>query len=171
MVGEDYRRRLAGGTNERRLERSLGVPVEDNAQRRYPGTGRSARGQLRVIGQHRAESSGDRIHVCAEPVYFPAGELVADPAPVSGGIVHRVIARQRELERNPWSRGAGGRKKKWSVELQCGWLLDCELDLDSEIGEVPRATTGQGRRVSGGDHDPFDPGLENRLRARRRLPE
>src|SRR6202008_4151992 len=101
-----------------------------------------ARCQVRGVRAHGAEPHGDGVKVCAETLAFRTGLLVADPAALTGRIVHFAVAGEGELERHPRSIRVCRGKKEWGVELQRRGFLDAEVDVNTVVREVPGAATG-----------------------------
>ena len=80
-----------------------------------------------------------------------------------------AVERHRQLQGDERQAGAGVLAEGLVEQARGGRLLaGGELDLDPAVAEDPRAATGGLLGgVVGGDHDPGDPGLEDRLDAGR----
>ena len=124
--------------------------------------------EQRVVGEDRADADRDRVRFGPPAVDQLAAPLARYPGRVAGGwrgpstdIASFSVTSGRPVRaclRKGWFRQAGRGR------LGAGG----ELDLDPAVAEDSRAPSGRLlSRVVGADHDPRDPGLEDRLRARR----
>src|ERR1700738_3977493 len=136
MVRKDHRWRLPRRSHDRGIEGGLCISVEDHAHRLDPRTYGASGRQLGIVSPDRSQADRDRIHIRAQPLYFLARELVADPSTLARGVIHLSVARESQLERHPGPSGIRRRKEKRSIELEGGGFLNPEVDLHAVVGEM-----------------------------------
>ena len=128
-----------------------------------------AGGEQRVVGEDGADPDRDRVRFGPPAMDQLAAALAGDPGRVAGRGRGGAVERHRQLQRHQRQPGAGVLAERLVEEPGGGRLRPGrELDLDAAVAEDPGAAPGGLLgRVVGADHDPRDPGLEDRVGAGR----
>ena len=160
----------AGRSSSSSSEPSGSGPLTEREAPRLPLGADVARGQLRVVGAHRAHADRDRVHPRAQLVHAAAALLAGHPARARDG--DASVERDRRLvddERPPLGDpDAEGLVLDARPPLE---LAARELDLDPGGAEPLEAARRSSRvRVADRRDDRANSGLDERVRARRRSP-
>ena len=107
QVGARGRRDQLRAVSDRRS-----LAVEHDADRRALVEARQAAGQLRIVGQHRADADQDRVVRGAQQLAVGARGLAGDPAALAARGRDAPVQRGRELQRRPAAGPARTRMKK-----------------------------------------------------------
>src|ERR1044072_1258162 len=166
--GDDQHRRLVEGLRQLRVEGQARPAIEDDAGG-VAGQVDVARGEQGVVGENGADADRDRIGFGAPTVDQRAAALTGDPGRVAWGGRGLTIEGHRQLQRHQRRAGAGVLAEGLVEQPRRGRLLaGGELDLHPPVAQDSGAASRRLlARVLGRDHDPPDPGLEDRLSAGR----
>ena len=170
--GDHHRERpLARLLDQRRLEREPGHGVEHDAPG-LPGHTGQSRGELRIVGQSRADAHRDRVALCAPAMGQRPALLPGYPLGIPGAGGHLPVQRHGRLEHHPRPACAGVLTKR--LVLEPGSLSQLAVDrdhLDALVAQDPQAASGRVEaRVLRGHHHPADAGTEDGVGARRCAP-
>ena len=148
-----------------------------------PGESKTTRIGWRAASGSRAVSSGSSARTVPMPTAIASDSArqrwtssrlcspeIQGESP--GAVVGAAVERHRQLQGHQRQPGAGVLAEGLVEQPRRGRLLaGGELDLDPAVAEDPGAAAGGLlARIVGGDHDPRDPGLEDRLGAGRLPP-
>ncbi len=125
----------------------------------------AARGQCRVIGQHRADADHDRVGLRAAAVHVGARLRTGDPLAGAVGCRGTAVQALRPLDRDV--RAAEPLHRQPRGEQGGGLLLEeSGLDLDAGAAQALRSAAGLRVRVGNRVDHPGDAGRQERFGAR-----
>ena len=164
---------LARLGDELRVERQARRRSRRRRARGWRATAGDAGGQLRVVGQRRADADRDGVDRGAPAVRARTAGLAGDPLRVAGVGGDLAVERHRRLEQHPRAAGARVLAERLVGQPRAARQLVAgvgDADLDALVAQDPQTAAARLLgRVVGADHDAREPGRDDRVGARRRL--